>query len=229
MELAELDRKTRKLMTMYGTQHHKADVDRLYLQRCEGGRGLIGLGDCVLVEVHSLEKYLSTSKEKILEEVSRSRIFENNKYGKNKEKIHKEHREKYEDKPLYGQFRKATEEVRGKRSWDWLKNGYLKKENESTIVAAQDQALCTRNVKNVVYRENVQCIYRVCGAADETVAHIVSECSKLAQKEYKQLKHDNVAKMLHWRLFEKRRFNKAGKWYIRNPEKVLESEDCKIL
>ena len=64
MELAELDRKTRKLMTMYGAQLHKADVDRLYLQRCEGGRGLIGLGDCVLVEVHILEKYLSTSKEK---------------------------------------------------------------------------------------------------------------------------------------------------------------------
>ena len=28
-ELEELDRKTRKLMTMYGVQHPKADVDRL--------------------------------------------------------------------------------------------------------------------------------------------------------------------------------------------------------
>ena len=35
IELEELDRKTRKLMTMYGRQHPKADVDRLYLQRCE--------------------------------------------------------------------------------------------------------------------------------------------------------------------------------------------------
>ena len=57
-------------MTMYGTYHPKADVDRLYLQRCEGGRGLIGLEDCVQVEVHSHEKYLSTSKENILKEVA---------------------------------------------------------------------------------------------------------------------------------------------------------------
>ena len=83
IELEELDRKTRKLMTMYGTQHPKADVDGQYLQRCEGGRGLIGLEDCVQVEVHILEKYLSTFKEKKLKEVSRSRINENNTYGRN--------------------------------------------------------------------------------------------------------------------------------------------------
>ena len=51
MEHEELDRRTRKLMTMYGAHHPKADVDQLYLQRCEGGRGLLGLEDCVQVEV----------------------------------------------------------------------------------------------------------------------------------------------------------------------------------
>ena len=52
------------------------------------------------VEVHSLEKCLSTSNEKILKEVSRSRITENNKCGRSKEEIHKENRKKYEGKPL---------------------------------------------------------------------------------------------------------------------------------
>ena len=70
---------------MYGAHYPKANVGRLYLQRCKGGRGLLGLEDCVEVEVHSLEKYLSTSKEKILKEVSRSRIIENNKYRRSKE------------------------------------------------------------------------------------------------------------------------------------------------
>ena len=51
--------------------------------------------DCVQVEVHTLEKHLSTLNKKILKEVSPSRIIENNKYGKSKEEIHKEH-EKYE-------------------------------------------------------------------------------------------------------------------------------------
>ena len=228
-ELEELDRKTRKLMTMYRAHHFKADVDRLYLQRCEGGRSLLGLEDCVQVEVHSLEKQLSTSKEEILKEVIRSRVIENNKCGRSKEEVHKEHREKYEQKPLQGQFRKATEEVRSKRSWDWLKNSYLEKETESTVVAAQDQALCTRNLRNAVYRENVESICRACGATDEAVVCIVSEYSKLAEKEYKQVRYDNVAKMLHWQLYEKWGFNEAEKRYIRKPEKVLESENCKIL
>ena len=79
-----------------------------YLQRCEGGRGLLALEDFVQVEVHSLEKYLSTLKENILKEISRRRITENNRYGRSKEEIYKEHREKYEEKPLHGQFIKAT-------------------------------------------------------------------------------------------------------------------------
>ena len=32
------------------------------LQRCEGGRDLLVLEDCVQAEAHSLEKYLSNSK-----------------------------------------------------------------------------------------------------------------------------------------------------------------------
>ena len=172
------------------------------------------------VEVHSLEKYLSTSKEKILKEVSRSRIIEINTYGISKEEIHKEHLEKYDGKPLHGQFRKTRKEVRSKRSWDWLRKGYLEKETENTVVASQDQALCTRNVRNVVYGENVQSICRVCLAADKTVAHIVSENSKVAHKEYK---------MLHWKLCQKWGFNEAEKWYIHKPENVLVFEDYKIL
>ena len=35
--------------------------------------------------------------------------------------------------------------------------------------------------------------------------------------------------MLRWKLCEKWGFNKAEKWYMHKPEKVLESEDCKIL
>ena len=57
----------------------------------EGRERSTRTGRCVQVEVHSLEKYLSTSKEKILREVSCSRIIANNKYGRSKEEINKEH------------------------------------------------------------------------------------------------------------------------------------------
>ena len=74
---------------------------------------------------------------------------------------------------------------------------------ESAIIAAQDQALCTNNIRKVVYGEDVSPLCRLCGGTDETVAHIVSEWPKLTQKEYKNVKHDNVAKVIHWKLCEK--------------------------
>ena len=228
-ELEELDRKTRKLMSMYGVQHPKSDVDRLYLKKCDGGRGLIGIEDCVQAEVNSLDKYLSASEEKMLKEVSLSSTLENKKYGKSKEDIQTKHQGEYESKSLHAQFKKATERVKGNKSWDWLKKGHLKKETESTIIAAQDQALCTRYMRKTVYGGNIDSTCRVCGSADETVAHIVAECQKLAQKEYKQVRHDNVAKVSHWKLCEKWGFEKSDQWYTHKPEKVLESEECKIL
>ena len=115
----------------------------------------------------------------MLKEVSLSSTHENKKHGKSKKDIQKKHQEEYESKALHGQFQKAKEKVKGNKSWGWLKKDYLKKETESTIIAAQDQALCTRNMSKTVYGENVDSTGRVCGSADETVAHIVSECQKL--------------------------------------------------
>ena len=43
------------------------------------------------------------------------------------------------------------------------------------------------------------------------------------------MRHDKVSKMLHWNSCEKWDFNKAENWYVRKLEKVLESQNCKIL
>ena len=42
-ELQKLDRKTRKLLTIYEKHHPKADIDRLYVPRKQNGRGLMQL------------------------------------------------------------------------------------------------------------------------------------------------------------------------------------------
>jgi hypothetical protein len=57
-ELKEMDRKTRKLMTMNRALHPKADVDRLYLPREEGGRGIKSVEECVRLEECGLSDYL---------------------------------------------------------------------------------------------------------------------------------------------------------------------------
>ena len=45
--LKKMDRTTRKTLTMYGAFHSKSDIDRLYLKRKHGGRGLISIELCV--------------------------------------------------------------------------------------------------------------------------------------------------------------------------------------
>ena len=65
MEPEQLDQETRKLTTRYVSQDPKTCIDRLYFQRYEGRRGLIGLEDCLQVEVHGLKKYIYTSQKKV--------------------------------------------------------------------------------------------------------------------------------------------------------------------
>ena len=62
-ELKDLDRKSRKTMTMYGGLHLKSDVDRLYVKRKEGGRGLISVERCIREEENSLGFYAANSEE----------------------------------------------------------------------------------------------------------------------------------------------------------------------
>ena len=50
-EMQKLDRKTRKLLTIHGQHHPKADVDRLYVPRKQGGRGLMQLEAAHAVEI----------------------------------------------------------------------------------------------------------------------------------------------------------------------------------
>ena len=62
----------------------------------------------------------------------------------------------------------------------------------------------------------------------QTVSHIVSGCSKLAQKVYKKI-HDNVARVVRWDLSGKYGLDWSDKWYNHVPESVLENESYKLL
>jgi len=57
-ELKTLDSKTRKTLTMHGILHPKSDVDRLYIARKEGGRGLIEIENAYKVAIVRLNHYL---------------------------------------------------------------------------------------------------------------------------------------------------------------------------
>lgn len=62
-EMQAMDRKTRKLLTIYRAHHPQADVDRLYMKRSEGAGGQIGVEDCIRIEQSSLKKYIDNNRE----------------------------------------------------------------------------------------------------------------------------------------------------------------------
>lgn len=68
-EIKNIDRKTRKILTMNRIHHPKSDVERLYLQRSCGGRGLIQIESHFKVSSIGLQLYLKNKEEKIIKEV----------------------------------------------------------------------------------------------------------------------------------------------------------------
>ena len=57
-ELKQMDQRTRKLMTMHKALHPRDDVDRLYISRKEGGRGLASIEDSVDASIERPEDYI---------------------------------------------------------------------------------------------------------------------------------------------------------------------------
>ena len=68
----------------------------------------------------------------------------------------------------------------------------------------------------------------MCGVRDETVMHILSECKKLAQREYKK-RHDRVASIIHWELCAIHGFQRSKNWFDHLAESVMENDRVKIL
>ena len=103
----------------------------------------------------------------------------------------------------------------------WLRKGNFKKETEALLIAAQDSAIRTNHIKARIDRTQQNSNCKLCGDRDENINHIISDCSKLAQREYKA-RHDWVGKVIHWEMCNKFKFDHTIKWYMRNPAHVTQ-------
>ena len=105
-------------------------------------------------------------------------------------------------KKLHGQFFNQIEDVAGEEKWLWRRDGSVKRETESLIMAAQEQAIRTNPIKAKIDRIQAESKCRLCGKVDETVRHIVHECPMLTQREYER-RHDWVGRKIHWEVCRK--------------------------
>ena len=70
-EIKRLDIKVRKLLTMNKMHHPKADVDRFYIHRSEGGKGLLQLELLHKTITIGLQTYLDSTQDWLLRLVNR--------------------------------------------------------------------------------------------------------------------------------------------------------------
>ena len=137
-------------------------------------------------------------------------------------------KQKWEGKQLYGLINNISHD----KTWARLRKGNFKRETKTRKgnfkrETAQNNAVRTNHIKARTDKTQFNSKCRLCGDRDETINHIISECSKLAQKEYKT-RHDWVGKVIHWEMCKKFKFDHTNKWYMHNPAPVLEKDTHKF-
>ena len=104
-ELEDLDRKTRKLMSAHYALHPQSDVDKLYLPRQVGGRGLLQIRQTVEEEKRALNDYIKNSMQHALKAVSDEELL---KMNESKSEYYmkelKNRQERWQSKPLHDQY-----------------------------------------------------------------------------------------------------------------------------
>jgi hypothetical protein len=115
---------------------------------------------------------------------------------------------------MHGQFPRSLDEklVDNEQSYRWSKFGNIKGETESTIVAAQDQAISTNYSKDKILKEEVDRKSQLCKQHKETIDHPTSGCPILAKNEY-LMRHGKVGVPLHYSICKALGIKTIDKWY----------------
>ena len=137
-------------------------------------------------------------------------------------------KQKWEEKQLYGSFKRLINIISHEKTWTWLRKGFFKRETESLLITAQNNTIRTNHTKARIGKTQQNSKCRLCSDRDETINHMISECIKFEQTEYKT-RHDWVGKMIHWEMSKKFKFDHTNKWYMHNPASVLEKDTHKLL
>ncbi|KAJ3660258.1 hypothetical protein Zmor_004714 [Zophobas morio] len=206
-DLENLNIATRKIFTQYRRHHPKSSIERFSLPRQNGGRGFQNLENLYQRQISDLKKYFLKRAERneMFRTITRADLNHTPLNLSNTEEIHTPNTidkiiSGLKQKQLHGKFYKDLEEnhVNKKMSLIWLKKSSLYAETEGFVFAIQDQVINTKNYrKYIIKNPNIKndCC-RLCKAKPETIQHIISSCSILAQTDYKA-RHDNAAKIIH--------------------------------
>ena len=182
-EIKEIDIKTRKHLTMSRNFYPNGDIDKLYLPRGQGGRGIKMIARMFESRIISIARPRELSKLFVKADLSAQK-------------------ERYKSKVMHSYYeRKIMDDPQTDKQLSnaWRKDKYLTSEVENYISVVQDQELPTNFLKNKRDRDsgknpscNNKC--RLCINNVEDISHIVAGCSQMSARYYLPLRHDEVAK-----------------------------------
>ena len=128
-------------MTMHKALHPRDDVDRLYVSRKEWGRGLASTEDSVDASIQRLEEYIQKQDGGLITAIRN----DNDNTMDNRMTITK--KQKWEEKQLYGRFKRLINHISHDKTRTWLRNGNFKRETESLLIAVQNNVIRTNHIK----------------------------------------------------------------------------------
>ena len=139
--------RTRKLMTMYKALYSSDDIERLFMLKKEGWRGLLWIKDYVDALIHGFKDCINNHKERLIIWTNRT--------------VTKIRKQKWEEKLL------RTGEISYRKTWTWLRNRNLWSKSESLQIAAQNKVIRTNYIKAKIdnMQQNSKCT--LCWYKDE--------------------------------------------------------------
>lgn len=231
-DLDELDRLTRRLLKKFRCHHPQSALERLYLKRKEGGRGLLNIKSLCRSQEQSMKAYFIKSNSNLHKLIVTAdnkytplNLSTDNGYIQQKKTTMVDAQHSWRQKILHGKFPASLDDpnIDKENSLTWLRKGVLHPETEGFVISIQDRVIRTRNYEKHILNKNVQDTCRKCGAANETIDHVIAGCPCLSDTAY-LARHNQIAKIIHKEMALKYRLIEHPPPYYRySPEPVLES------
>ena len=86
-------------------------------------------------------------------------------------------KQKWDGKQLDGRFKRLINNISREKTWMWLRKGNFKREKESLLIAAPNNAVRTNHIKARTDKTQQNSKRRLYCDKDETINHIISKCS----------------------------------------------------
>ena len=156
---------------MHRDLHPRSSVDRLYIPRAQGGRGLLSVKDSVELERSILFDYAANNNERLPKAARLLESYNQEQRLMGRIKKNKRMKDRYHGKEsiVWSTPDRNRGDARSKEV-AVAEVGELKRETESLICTVQEQALRTNDID----QQDVSRLCRLCTEKVESVTHFVS-------------------------------------------------------